>query len=166
MNVVTRTYALLALTSALMACSTLEPYRAPDTITDYATIEATAFAWGKRTYAYLMSLDRRRIDRKSDDAPDGADGVPMRKGAACEKRLLITTCVVVEPGLHKVHIMICETGLTRKCADAILSLDAKMGHRYLVAGKVSLRKDFADIWIEDMGSGDTVAGPLRVSGLD
>jgi hypothetical protein len=156
MNEATRTSAILALTWALVGCSTLEPYRVRETTTEYATIEATPMSLTNRfKYSDIVSLDRRRIDRKSYTVPENLDasGVPKR-------------AIVIEQGSHKIHIMVCEFDmLFDKCAEAILSLEAEVGHRYLVGGGVSKSNEFADIWIDDMGSGEKVAGPLRVNGL-
>jgi hypothetical protein len=66
-------------------------------------------------------------------------------------------------GVQKLHVSACRGSA---CAEAVLRLDVGAGLVYQLKAKFGRDKDYTDFWIEVAESEETVAGPLRVLGIN
>ena len=152
------------------SCSTLEPYRAPNTITEYATIEDHPYRLGSiKDYDYVVSIDRKSVDSMSRGIAEGLYERSNLPGPVA------ANAIMLEVGVHKLEVRACkaffelehifEIGGAWHCGRAVLRLDVMAGVHYRLAGSVNGEDDYAGLWIENARSHEKVAGPVRVSGL-
>ena len=156
--------ALLAAIS--VACSSLEPYRLPDNISEIGTLEDRKPRIGLRDYVHVMSIDRERINSASRGVSSVArdDGItetgnprhwiPMRTGL---RKLEVQACKF-SPGLFDVLSF---SGWY--CGHAVLPLNVEAGAHYRLHGSVNKQEEYAELWIEEVESGKTVSGIVRVT---
>jgi len=71
----------------------------------------------------------------------------------------------LSPGKHRIAAQACESGWAVNCGKAYLEITALAGHYYGIYSKISKANDYMDMWVVEMRSGETVAGPVRVRGL-
>lgn len=68
-------------------------------------------------------------------------------------------------GEHKIVARVCESGWAAHCGRAYLTLTASRGHYYGLLSTLSKTRDYIEVWVIDLRSGETVVNPLRVHGL-
>jgi len=152
------------------SCSSLEPYRAPMTTSEYATIEDHPYRLGStKDYDHVVSIDRKSVDSVSR----GIAKELYEKSNLPES--VAANAIMLEVGVHKLEVRACkaffelehvfEIGGAWHCGRAVLRLEVMPGVHYRLAGSVNGEEDCADLWIENAKSHEKVAGPVRALGL-
>ena len=143
------------------ACSSLEPYRLPENINNIAFIEDNYREWSYKGSVYVMSIDRKRIDAdsrrasriwfdKNDDSVEHSrNWIPMHAGL---RKLEVTVAS------EHYFSFIC----TRLYGHGVLALQAESGAYYRLRGEVNKEERFAEVWIENAQSGETVVTATRL----
>jgi len=148
------------------ACSSLEAYRVPETGADIATIEDEPYKFGDFEYLEVMSIDRSRIDGQSR-------GVPAAWSTENGQLLGDPEALIpLQIGIRKLEARACkyspplQDGLMFggwHCGHAVLRLVVESGTHYRVRGLVNKKEDYAELWIENTESGQTVTNVTRVA---
>lgn len=148
------------------ACSSLEPYRVTENMTDIATIEDEPRNFLlPADFVEVMSIDRRRIDGQSR----GVQAIWMTEYG----QLLgdPRTLIALPAGLRKLEVQACKYSLPLKyghvfgawhCGHAVLRLVVERHTQYRLRGQVNKQDNYAELWIEYAKSGQTVADATRV----
>jgi hypothetical protein len=139
----------------LTACAT-KPYRVPESLVHYATIEYHLPEPFTSHFLHIISIDRKRIDRKSR-------GLPKAGSADIDNEKKV---IALAEGTHLLHVHACERSGVWRCSNAVLRIEAVSGGQYRIEVTINRKGDYAEFWIESVESGDKVTKPIRVNGLD
>lgn len=153
-----------------VGCATLESYRLPANMTEYATIEDHPFRFGMNEYDHVVSIDRRRVDRESREIPEKLPAVTNLRSKTDGN------VIVLNAGVRKLEVRVCESTWDLQhafslhgpwhCGRSVLRLEALPGRHYRLFGVVNHDEDSAELWIEAAQSHEKVAGPIRIIGLE
>lgn len=149
---------LLLITAIATACSSLEPYRFTESSGETGTIEDKQARIGSLSFVEVKSIDRKRIDSGSRGIDsDNLDKTDRTLGNP-DKWIPLRT------GLRKLEVLVCgyEFPWGWSCGRSVLPLVVEPGTHYRLCGSVKKQEDYAELWIEDTRSGDTVVGIVRV----
>jgi hypothetical protein len=155
-GVMPSSFMTIALLSLLTACGSLDDYD-PDSgdatlIEDFVHHEQEEVPGS--SVVYVVQIDGIRVTnkhrRKMPPATAASSG-----GVAL--RLL--------PGTRKLKVRICESGWVAYCGETYLRLEALPNGRYRLRGDLSKNKGHADIWVEDMLTGENAIERVRIRGL-
>jgi hypothetical protein len=119
--------------------------------------------WGKDEFVFVVSIDRRVITTTGR-------GLPAEKPEEDPNRFENT--IALNAGVQRMHLRACKRGRNRigfagfYCTDRLVKLDALPDHRYRARALVNRQDDYADIWVEDLDSGEDVVEPVRLSELE
>lgn len=139
--------------SLLVSCVTPEYYQFPESNEVYATIEDDWDPFRIGDYVRVVSIDRKSIKllkKKNEKIP-------------------------LNQGIHQLHVQACEYSFLHgllglgtgayKCTEAVLRLEPTKGTQYRVNAITHIEEDYADFWIEKIGTGECAVNKLRVTGL-
>ena len=158
-----------------MSCATSDYYSPPPNLTNYAIIDDDTH-WensledglGASKTAIIISVDRVTVAYKRNlITPDMSINMTDLKG------INFGRAIPLSPGEHKLLIEVCESGnrlwhliwYSDKCVRTVIRLRAEPHGRYRVAGSVSMRKNHADVWIENLKDGTLAVDKVRIKGL-
>jgi hypothetical protein len=71
----------------------------------------------------------------------------------------------LSPGTRKLKVRICESGWVGYCGEGYLRLEVRPDSRYRLRGELSKSKGYADIWVEDLQTGENAIERMRIRGL-